>query len=54
MISPADIVAWSDQAPWPLTDQVEQDLVLTRLMIEIANHPRDLDPRNAANAKRRN
>ena len=38
MISPADITAWSERAPWPLPDQVEQDLVLTRLMIEIANH----------------
>ncbi len=37
MIAAADIAAWADRAPWPLPDQIEQDLVLTRLMIEIAN-----------------
>lgn len=33
------ITAWSRFAPWLTDEQVEQDLVLSRLIIEIANHP---------------
>lgn len=38
MIPAAYITAWSRVAPWPTDDQVEQDLVLSRLIVEIANH----------------
>ena len=37
MIPNAFITAWAGQAPWPYPFQVEQDLILSRLMIEIAN-----------------
>ena len=39
MIPRAAITEWSNRAPWPIVDQVEQDLVLSRLIVEIANHP---------------
>lgn len=39
MIPRASIVAWSATAPWPSDDQVEQDLILSRLLVEIANDP---------------
>ena len=39
MIPTAYITAWSRVAPWPADEQIEQDLVLSRLIIEIANHP---------------
>jgi len=39
VIPRAAITEWSRQAPWPADDQVEQDLVLSRLIVEIANHP---------------
>jgi predicted nucleotidyltransferase component of viral defense system len=35
MIPQADIVAWRTGAPWPSDAQVEQDLVLSRALIEI-------------------
>jgi predicted nucleotidyltransferase component of viral defense system len=36
MIPRASLIAWSSRAPWPSEDQVEQDLILSRLLIEIA------------------
>lgn len=39
MIPQADIIAWSANAPWPTVENVEQDLILSRLMVEIAQHP---------------
>lgn len=39
MITPADIANWRTQVPWVEPDQVEQDLVLSRLIIEIAKDP---------------
>ena len=39
MITEADIAHWQHHAPWPTLEQVEQDLVLSRLIIGIANHP---------------
>ena len=39
MIPDAAITHWSRVAPWPSRDQVEQDLVLSRIVCEIANHP---------------
>lgn len=38
MIPAANITAWRRNAPWPDDTQVEQDLVLSRFMVEIANH----------------
>jgi predicted nucleotidyltransferase component of viral defense system len=35
MIPNAYITEWSNQAPWPLNEQVEQDLVIERALIEI-------------------
>ena len=37
MIPEASVTAWSRTAPWPTTAQVEQDLVLSRLIVEISN-----------------
>ena len=37
MIPAAAITEWSRQVPWPSVDQVEQDLLLSRLIVEIAN-----------------
>ena len=36
MIPQAAITAWRRDAPWPTDIQVEQDLVLSRMMVEIA------------------
>ena len=38
MIPGASITYWSRTAPWPSRDQVEQDLVLSRLLCEIGSH----------------
>jgi predicted nucleotidyltransferase component of viral defense system len=38
VIPQAFITAWSRGVPWPTETQVEQDLVLSRLMIDIADH----------------
>ncbi len=39
MIPRANILQWRSQAPWPLEAQVEQDLVLSRLIVELfSNH----------------
>jgi predicted nucleotidyltransferase component of viral defense system len=35
MIPRADIIAWKEHAPWPLNEQVEQDLVISRASVEI-------------------
>jgi len=37
MIPNAYLTEWSNQAPWPLNEQVEQDLVIERALIEIYN-----------------
>lgn len=39
MIPARHIRAWSRVAPWLTEEQIEQDLVLSRLILEIANHP---------------
>jgi predicted nucleotidyltransferase component of viral defense system len=39
VIPQANIVEWSNAVPWPTIDQVEQDLLLSGLIIEIANDP---------------
>ncbi|MDO5503478.1 MAG: nucleotidyl transferase AbiEii/AbiGii toxin family protein [Actinomycetia bacterium] len=38
MIPTDAITAWSVNHPWPTTNQVEQDLLLSRAICEIANH----------------
>ncbi len=38
MIPQAYLNEWATRAPWPQPAQVEQDLVLSRLIIEIAQH----------------
>lgn len=37
MIPRPAITAWADEAPWPTRTQIEQDLLLSRLICEIAN-----------------
>ena len=39
MIPRANIVAWRNQFPWPTDEQVEQDLVLSRAVIDIFSEP---------------
>ncbi len=39
MIAAEYITQWGLTAPWPTRQQVEQDLVLSRLIVEIAAHP---------------
>lgn len=39
MIAASDLAHWRQFAPWSTDEQVEQDLVLSRLIVEIANHP---------------
>ena len=39
MIPRAHINAWRKIAPWPLSAQVEQDLVLSRALVEIYRRP---------------
>lgn len=38
MIPAAYINAWAARAPWQNDSDIEQDLILSRLMVEIANH----------------
>jgi Nucleotidyl transferase AbiEii toxin, Type IV TA system len=39
VITEADIAHWRNHVPWEDPQQVEQDLVLSRLIIEFACHP---------------
>jgi hypothetical protein len=39
VIPDAYVTQWATGAPWPTRTQVEQDLLLSRLICEIANHP---------------
>jgi len=38
LIPQAFIDAWNRTVPWPDDNQIEQDLILSRLIVEIANH----------------
>jgi hypothetical protein len=38
LIPAAFVTQWAAGGPWPTRQQVEQDLVLSRLIVEIANH----------------
>ena len=37
MIPLAHIIEWSNNVPWPTNEQVEQDLILSRVLVEIYN-----------------
>jgi predicted nucleotidyltransferase component of viral defense system len=39
VITQADVAHWRTRVPWTSPENVEQDLVLSRLIIEFANHP---------------
>ena len=39
MIPEAYLTEWAATAPWPDSSQIEQDLILSRLIAEFANHP---------------
>jgi uncharacterized protein YjcR len=39
VISPNSLTAWRTTHPWADDEQVEQDLIMTRVAIEIANDP---------------
>jgi predicted nucleotidyltransferase component of viral defense system len=39
MISAAYVQEWKQKAPWPRNDQVEQDLIICRALVEIFSHP---------------
>lgn len=39
MIPRAHIMAWRSHAPWPTDAQVEQDLVLSRALVELYRNP---------------
>jgi len=37
---PVDYIReWKNKVPWPLNNQVEQDLIICRALVEIFNHP---------------
>lgn len=35
MIPPAYVTEWREHAPWPTDDQVEQDLIISRVLVEL-------------------
>lgn len=39
MIPRANITAWRAAAPWPIDAQVEQDLVISRALVELNSQP---------------
>lgn len=39
MLPQAALNAWTQLAPWPNDVDIEQDLIMSRAMIDIANHP---------------
>lgn len=39
MLPRAALNAWAQQVPWPNDVDVEQDLILSRAIVDIANHP---------------
>lgn len=39
MIPRANITAWRREAPWPANEQVEQDLVISRALVEMFSRP---------------
>jgi hypothetical protein len=41
MIPKADILAWRQAAPWVSDAQVEQDLIISRVLVRDGNHGKD-------------
>lgn len=39
MISNAFIKEWRQKSPWQTNDQVEQDLIISRALVEMFRHP---------------
>ena len=39
MIPAMNIVAWSENAPWAEQRQIEQDLIISRALVELFNDP---------------
>ncbi len=39
MIPPAYAIEWRRHAPWPSDEQVEQDLILSRVLVELYGEP---------------
>ena len=39
MIPRAYVTEWRDRAPWPSDEQVEQDLIITRALVELFRRP---------------
>lgn len=39
MIARADVTAWRSRAPWPSDEQVEQDLIISRVLVELFSEP---------------
>lgn len=39
MIPPAYVIDWRRRAPWPSDEQVEQDLILSRVLVELFDDP---------------
>lgn len=39
MIPTANIIEWQEYAPWGSTEQVEQDLILSRILVELFSDP---------------
>jgi predicted nucleotidyltransferase component of viral defense system len=39
MIDLKSLLAWKEYAPWPSEIQVEQDLIISRAIVDIFNHP---------------
>ncbi len=39
MIPKANILEWREKAPWVLNPQVEQDLILSRILVELYSDP---------------
>lgn len=35
MIPRASLIAWSARAPWPSEEQIEQDLIISRLLVAL-------------------
>jgi predicted nucleotidyltransferase component of viral defense system len=40
MIPQQAVIAWRKQAPWSVDSMVEQDLVISRALVELFDHPR--------------
>jgi len=39
MIDAQSLLIWREKAPWVDSAQIEQDLVITRALVDIYNHP---------------